>query len=136
LEGNYCNIRSLVQSPVTDDTYSLSRISTPLYFVMSKNWNQTGLDWTRIYQGDVSLNQLTISSDGVYLYFLLITVPMTIYKMNESNGNLLKQYRFIGVNSDYEFSRIVFNSGLIFVSGKISGNGSVCKYVPDAATTN
>jgi hypothetical protein len=90
---------------------------------MTKNWNSTSSDWTKIYSGSVWPNQLTISTDGSHLYFLMQITSMTMYKMDGSNGDLLNKYVFSGISYDNDLSRIAFNSGTIFVSGTISGNG-------------
>jgi hypothetical protein len=108
---------------VSNDIYSISYINGPASFAMSKNWNSTGSDWTRIYQGNVLYNQLTISSDGSQLYFLMNALYVTAYKVDASNGDILKKYTFNAVYDDQNFSQIALNLGIVFVSGFISGDG-------------
>jgi hypothetical protein len=62
---------------------------------------------------------VTISEDGSWLYFMIITTTMTVYKMDEANGDLLQQYEFTGIDYGQVLSGIVFKDGILFVSGEV-----------------
>jgi hypothetical protein len=62
-------------------------------------------------------DQITISEDGLYLYIMMYVNPVTLYKMDESNGNFLKKYEFDDTTHGYGLSRITFKSATIFMSG-------------------
>jgi hypothetical protein len=92
-------------------------------FAVTKNFNNASPDWVKVYSGDVYYNQMSVSTDGTHLFFLLNEDPISVYIMDASNGNVVKRYQFTGIGYSYEYSEIyAYSSGSFFIHSLESGN--------------
>jgi hypothetical protein len=101
--------------------YSLAAIKNPSSILLTKETIDSTEEWSRIYRANSGDNMLAISSDESALFFLEDDSPLLIYKVDTSNGDLLKKFEVSGIFYHSRFSKLIVVPNKIFFAGKMSG---------------